>query len=159
MSTSEVTTFELVVQEHIQEKRAMGCRFNKEAQVLKRIVTLQDSIDHGRPCLSQELADQWTRKTSWENETVIATVFRCCEDFHLSWFGLATRLYWFPCAYLHGTLLNIVPPFSPTGSLAHCWPPSTACANDVYHRIRHSCSPLCFAYWWDVGRASRDAPH
>jgi len=69
MSMTEATTFEQVVLEHIQEKRAIGCGFDKEAQVLKRIVALQDGVDHGSPCLSRELADQWIRKTPWENET------------------------------------------------------------------------------------------
>ena len=69
MSMIEATNFTQIVYEHIQEKRSMGCRFNKQAQVLDRIITLQDSIDHGRPCLSRELADQWIQKTPWENET------------------------------------------------------------------------------------------
>jgi hypothetical protein len=69
MSTTKWTTFEQVVQEHIQEKQAMGSRFDKESQVLKRIVALQDFVDHGNPCLSRELVDQWIQKTSWESET------------------------------------------------------------------------------------------
>lgn len=69
MSMTEATTFEQIVREHIQEKRAMGCGFYKEAQVLKRITALQDRVDHGKPCLSRELADQWVRKTPWEHDT------------------------------------------------------------------------------------------
>jgi integrase/recombinase XerD len=68
VKTPEVT-FATVVADHIEEKRATGYRFAKEAQVLRRIVELQNQTDAGHPRLSQELASRWIEKTPWENET------------------------------------------------------------------------------------------
>jgi integrase/recombinase XerD len=68
VKTREVT-FATVVADYIEEKRATGYRFAKEAQVLRRIVALQNQTDGGVPRLSQELANRWTEKTPWENET------------------------------------------------------------------------------------------
>jgi integrase/recombinase XerD len=68
VKTREVT-FATVVANYIEEKRATGYRFAKEAQVLRRIVELQNQTDDGHPCLSQELASRWIEKTPWENET------------------------------------------------------------------------------------------
>ena len=62
-------TFAEVVADYIEEKRATGYRFAKEAQVLRRIVELQNQTDGGDPRLSQELANRWIEKTPWENET------------------------------------------------------------------------------------------
>ena len=62
-------TFATVVADHIAEKQATGYRFEKEAQVLRRIVELQNQIDGGDPCLSAELANRWIAKTPWENES------------------------------------------------------------------------------------------
>ena len=62
-------TFATVVADYIAEKQATGYRFAKEAQVLRRIVELQNQIDGGDPCLSAELTDRWIVKTPWENET------------------------------------------------------------------------------------------
>lgn len=68
MSTHKVA-FTTVVTNYIEEKRATGYRFVKEAQVLRRIVELQSQTDGGAPCLSQELASRWIEKTPWETET------------------------------------------------------------------------------------------
>jgi integrase/recombinase XerD len=68
MKTSKVT-FATVVADYIEEKRATGYRFAKEAQVLRRVVELQNQTDGGDPCLSHELANRWIEKTPWENET------------------------------------------------------------------------------------------
>jgi integrase/recombinase XerD len=62
-------SFATVVADYIEEKQATGCRFAKEAQVLRRIVELQNQTDGGVPRLSQELANDWIEKTPWENET------------------------------------------------------------------------------------------
>jgi integrase len=62
-------TFDTVVADYIEEKRATGHRFEKEAQILRRIVELQKQTDGGVPRLSEELANGWTEKTPWENET------------------------------------------------------------------------------------------
>ncbi len=62
-------TFTTVVADYIEEKQATGYRFAKEAQVLRRIVEMQNQIDGGDPRLSQELANRWIEKTPWENAT------------------------------------------------------------------------------------------
>ncbi len=69
MRPNEDKTFADVVYEYIQEKRATGYDFFKAAQTLNRIVELQRETDRGRPRLSQELAQRWIEKTSWESET------------------------------------------------------------------------------------------
>jgi len=62
-------TFAEVVADYIREKRATGCHFAKEAQILRRIVHLQKEIDEGTPILSADLVTRWTEKTPWESET------------------------------------------------------------------------------------------
>lgn len=62
-------TFAQIVDDYVQEKRAIGCRFDKGSQTLRRIVGIQREIDHGAPCLSRELVELWIEKTPWENET------------------------------------------------------------------------------------------
>ncbi len=62
-------TFTHIVSEHIKEKQAIGYNFEKAAQILRRIIHLQNNIDHGLPILSEELVNQWIEKTAWENET------------------------------------------------------------------------------------------
>jgi integrase len=62
-------TFAEVVADYIREKRATGCHFAKEAQVLRRIVHLQKQTDDGTPGLSTQLMTRWTEKTPWESET------------------------------------------------------------------------------------------
>lgn len=61
--------FARVVDDYIKEKRATGYRFEKEAQVLQRIVRLQNEVDENLPILSTKLANRWVEKTTWENET------------------------------------------------------------------------------------------
>jgi len=68
MKTCE-ETFAQVVGDYVQEKRATGYRFDKESRTLRRIVDIQEEIDHGAPCLSRELVERWIEKTPWENET------------------------------------------------------------------------------------------
>ncbi len=60
--------FATVVADYIAERRATGYRFAKEAQVLRRIVELQNQIGGEDRCLSAELANRWIEKTPWENE-------------------------------------------------------------------------------------------
>lgn len=62
-------TFTQIVNDYIKEKRAIGYKFEKGAQTLRRIIYLQNDIDHGFPTLSEELVNQWIEKTAWENET------------------------------------------------------------------------------------------
>ena len=62
-------TFSHVVNDYIKEKRATGYGFEKTAQVLQRVIRLQNDIDHGLPLLSAELIGRWAEKTAWENET------------------------------------------------------------------------------------------
>ncbi|MBW1677695.1 MAG: tyrosine-type recombinase/integrase [Deltaproteobacteria bacterium] len=62
-------TFAQIVGDYVQEKRATGYRFDKGAQMLRRIVDIQEEIDHGAPRLSRELVERWIEKTPWENET------------------------------------------------------------------------------------------
>ena len=52
-------TFEHIVNEYIREKRATGYGFEKAAQVLQRIVRLQEDVDHGLPLLSAEVVTHW----------------------------------------------------------------------------------------------------
>lgn len=62
-------TFAQIVDDYVQEKRAIGYRFDKGSQTLRRIVDIQREIDHGAPRLSRELVERWIEKTPWENET------------------------------------------------------------------------------------------
>lgn len=62
-------TFAQIVDDYILEKRAIGYRFDKGSQTLRRIVDIQREIDHGAPRLSRELVERWIEKTPWENET------------------------------------------------------------------------------------------
>jgi len=62
-------TFTAVVNDYIKEKRATGYGFEKAAQVLQRIIGLQNDVDHGLPLLSAELVNRWAEKSAWENET------------------------------------------------------------------------------------------
>jgi integrase/recombinase XerD len=62
-------TFAQIVDDYIHEKRAIGYHFSKASRTLRRIVDIQEGIDHGTPRLSRELLDQWIEKTPWENET------------------------------------------------------------------------------------------
>ncbi len=62
-------TFESIVHDYIEEKRAVGNKFNKAEQTLNRIISLQNEIDNGKPILSKDLLDTWAQKTSWETDT------------------------------------------------------------------------------------------
>ncbi|MCF8037378.1 MAG: tyrosine-type recombinase/integrase [Desulfobacteraceae bacterium] len=62
-------TFAQIVDDYVQEKRATGYRFDKGSRMLRRIVDIQEEIDHGAPRLSRELVECWVEKTPWENET------------------------------------------------------------------------------------------
>lgn len=63
------STFTRLVDEYIKEKRATGYGFEKGTQVLRRIVFLQNEVDHDLTILSTELANRWAEKTAWENDT------------------------------------------------------------------------------------------
>lgn len=60
--------FAQVVEDYIQEKKAIGYQFETGIRILKRIVVLQQEIDRGSPCLSAELVERWIARTPWENE-------------------------------------------------------------------------------------------
>ena len=62
-------TFAQIVGDYVQEKRAIGYHFGKGSRMLRRIVDIQEEIDHGTPRLSRELVERWIEKTPWENET------------------------------------------------------------------------------------------
>ena len=62
-------TFTHVVNDYIKEKRAIGYNFKKAVQTLRRIIHLQNDIDHDFPILSEKLVNRWIEKTAWENET------------------------------------------------------------------------------------------
>jgi integrase len=62
-------TFAQIVNDYVQEKRAIGYHFDKASGTLRRIVDIQKEIDHGTPRLSRELIARWIEKTPWENET------------------------------------------------------------------------------------------
>jgi integrase len=62
-------TFAQIVDDYVQEKRAIGHRFDKSSRTLRRIVDIQEEIDHGAPCLSRDLVERWIEKTPWESET------------------------------------------------------------------------------------------
>jgi integrase len=62
-------TFTRIVDDYIKEKRAIGYNFEKAARVLRRIILLQNDIDHDFPVLSEEVANRWIEKTAWENDT------------------------------------------------------------------------------------------
>jgi integrase/recombinase XerD len=61
--------FTNIVNDYIEEKRATGYDFTAASKILRRIVPLQNDIDHGRPLLSVQLVNLWAEKTAWENET------------------------------------------------------------------------------------------
>ena len=42
--------FEQIVDAYIVEKRSLGLKFEKEAQVLRRVVALQMQLDEAPPC-------------------------------------------------------------------------------------------------------------
>lgn len=60
--------FQQIVNTYILEKRSLGLKFDKEAQVLRRIVALQMRLDQGAPLLSKETVFTWIEKTHWESE-------------------------------------------------------------------------------------------
>jgi len=62
-------TFAQIVNDYVQEKRAIGYHFDKASGTLRRIVDIQEEIDHGTPRLSRELIARWIERTPWENET------------------------------------------------------------------------------------------
>lgn len=72
-------TFETIVQDYIQEKKAIGNKFTKAEQTLKRVVALQNEIDKNKPILSRALFMRWAEKTSWEkpiNQSTRLSVLR-----------------------------------------------------------------------------------
>jgi hypothetical protein len=62
-------TFRQIVDDYIKEKRAIGYNFEKATRTLRRIIHLQNDIDHDFPILSEKLVNRWIEKTAWENET------------------------------------------------------------------------------------------
>lgn len=62
-------SFQQIVDAYIVEKHSLGFKFDKAAQVLRRIVALQMRFDQGSPLLSRETVETWIEKTPWESET------------------------------------------------------------------------------------------
>jgi len=60
--------FEQIVDAYIGEKRSLGLKFEKEAQVLRRVVALQMQLDRGTSLLSRKTVQTWIKKTPWESE-------------------------------------------------------------------------------------------
>jgi len=60
--------FEQIVDTYIVEKHSLGLKFEKEAQVLRRVVALQMQLDRGTSLLSRETVQIWIKKTPWESE-------------------------------------------------------------------------------------------
>ena len=61
--------FKQIVDAYIEEKRSLGLKFEKQAQVLRRIVALQMQLEQGAPLLLRETVQIWIKKTPWESET------------------------------------------------------------------------------------------
>jgi hypothetical protein len=61
--------FQQVIDSYVKEKRSLGFKYNTEANMLRRVVTLQIQIDKGAPILSKKTVLTWTEKTSWESES------------------------------------------------------------------------------------------
>lgn len=59
--------FQTIVDSYIQEKRSLGFKFEKAAQVLRRISALQTRLDQNVPSLSKETVEAWIGKTPWES--------------------------------------------------------------------------------------------
>jgi len=60
--------FQQIVDAYIVEKRSLGLKFEKQAQVLQRIVALQMQLEQGAPLLLRETVQIWIKKTPWESE-------------------------------------------------------------------------------------------
>lgn len=60
--------FQQIVDSYIQEKRSLGLKYDKEAQVLRRVVVLQMQVDQGAPFLSNRTVEKWIERTAWESE-------------------------------------------------------------------------------------------
>jgi len=60
--------FQQILDAYIVEKRSLGFKFDKGAQVLRRVVALQMQLDQGAPLLSRETVETWIEKTPWESE-------------------------------------------------------------------------------------------
>ena len=68
MQASSEKAFSAIVAQYIEEKRAMGFKFGKAAQILRTICLLQEETDKGKPILSKELFERWAEQTSWETQ-------------------------------------------------------------------------------------------
>lgn len=60
--------FQQMVDAYIVEKRSLGFKFDKGAQVLRRVVALQMQLDQGALLLSRKMVETWIEKTPWESE-------------------------------------------------------------------------------------------
>ncbi|MDD3058858.1 MAG: tyrosine-type recombinase/integrase [Sphaerochaeta sp.] len=84
MQASSEKAFTAIVAQYIEEKRAMGFKFGKAAQILRTICLLQEETDKGMPVLSKELFERWAQQTSWEtqgNRTNRISVLRGLSDY------------------------------------------------------------------------------
>lgn len=84
MQASSEKAFPAIVAQYIEEKRAMGFKFEKSAQILRTICLLQEETDMGRPILSKELFVRWAQQTSWEtlgNRTQRISVLRGLSNY------------------------------------------------------------------------------
>ena len=69
MEHGKAATFAELVTDYIEERRATGTTFIKAAQMLRRIVRLQEETDGGAARLSAKLLSRWIERTPWEKET------------------------------------------------------------------------------------------
>ena len=60
--------FQQIVADYLQEKRSLGLKYEKEAQVLRRVVVLQKKLNQNMPYLTKETVQKWIERTPWESE-------------------------------------------------------------------------------------------
>ena len=61
--------FRRTINDFISEKRAVGFKYDKNEQVLKRVADLHEKMGNTESVLSKELALKWAEKTPYETET------------------------------------------------------------------------------------------
>jgi len=58
-----------IVANYIEEKRALGYKYDKNEQVLYRLLKLAEQQGYSQPQLTPKLVDFWCRKTAYETES------------------------------------------------------------------------------------------
>lgn len=69
MQTINKLTFSSIVAGYIEEKKALGIKFEKVTSILKRICLLQQETDKGEPVLTKALFESWAKQTTWESQS------------------------------------------------------------------------------------------